>query len=84
MATTIHVPPELLARIDRRAKELGVSRNRFIVRALEKLIDEETRWSQRFLETLVEAAEDNEGQAAVSEMMRKVAARRTRKTAVEL
>ncbi|HJS73072.1 MAG TPA: ribbon-helix-helix protein, CopG family, partial [Vicinamibacteria bacterium] len=35
MATTVHLPPELMERVDRRAQELGMSRNLYIRRALE-------------------------------------------------
>jgi predicted DNA-binding protein len=41
MPTTVHLPPELIERVDRRARELGVSRNLYIRRALERAIDEE-------------------------------------------
>lgn len=84
MATTVHIPPDLLARLDRRAAQLGLRRNRYIVRALERAINEESSWSQRFLDALDGASKDAEGRAAVDEMMRHVAARRTRKRALEL
>jgi hypothetical protein len=35
MPTTVHIPPALLKSVDRRAKALGISRNRFIVRAVQ-------------------------------------------------
>ena len=35
MATTVHIPDQLLKSVDRRAKALGISRNRLVVRALE-------------------------------------------------
>ena len=84
MATTVHLPEELLARVDRRARELGVSRNRFIVRALEKVVDEPTEWSPGFLEALADAAADADAGDAVVEMMRAIATGRTRNRPVEL
>ena len=36
MATSIHIPKPLLAAVDRKARTLKISRNRLIVRALEK------------------------------------------------
>jgi predicted transcriptional regulator len=52
MPTTVHIPAVLLKSVDRRAKALGVSRNRLIVRALEQAISEKTTWSAEFLERL--------------------------------
>lgn len=52
MSTTVHLPPDLLDAVDHRARELGMSRNRYIIRALEQAIDTETRWSSRFREEL--------------------------------
>jgi hypothetical protein len=52
MATTIHIPDPLLAKVDRRAKTLKLSRNRFIVAALEKALAEEPPWSPAFLDAL--------------------------------
>jgi hypothetical protein len=36
MLTTVHIPDPLLKSVDRRAKALGISRNRLVVRALEQ------------------------------------------------
>ena len=79
MATTIHVPTGLLECVDRRAKELGISRNRYIVQALEKTIEEEERWSKRFLRALNEAAQDTEGRVDIDEMAEAISSSRTRK-----
>jgi metal-responsive CopG/Arc/MetJ family transcriptional regulator len=38
MPITVHIPAALLKSVDRRAKALGVSRNRLIVRALEQAV----------------------------------------------
>ena len=67
MATTIHIPDELLSALDRRAKQLGVSRNRLIVRAVEESLRSRSAWPPEFLERLrnVEA----EGARAVDEML---------------
>jgi hypothetical protein len=79
MPTTVHLPPELIERVDRRARELGVSRNLYIRRALERAIDEEASWSPAFLKMLGEAAMDVEGARAVDEMRVAIASRRKRK-----
>jgi hypothetical protein len=36
MPTTVHIPDPLLNSVDRRAKALGISRNRLVVRALDE------------------------------------------------
>ncbi len=84
MSTTIHVSPELLASVDRRAGELGISRNRYIVRALERAVESETAWSPRLVEELAAARDDPEGQRAMEELVRVVAANRTCKPPPEL
>ena len=52
MPTTVHVPPALLKSVDRRAKALGLSRNRLIVRALEHVVNERAGWAPEFLHQL--------------------------------
>ncbi len=84
MSTTIHVSPELLASVDRRAGELGISRNRYIVRALVRAVESETAWSPRLVEELAAARDDPEGQRAMEELVRVVAANRTCKPPPEL
>ena len=84
MATTVHIPPELLKRVDKRAGELGISRNRYIVSALERAIQEETTWSRHFLDALSEAAADTESHGAVEDMMQAIASGRSRKRPPEL
>ena len=79
MATTVHLPPDLLKRVDQRASELGISRNRYIKRALETAIQKETTWSKPFLEALSKAAEDTDSHEAVDDMMKAIASRRSRK-----
>ena len=52
MATTVHIPGALLDAVDRRARALKVSRNRLIVRALQREISEPSGWSPEFLDRL--------------------------------
>ena len=58
MPTTVHIPPALLKSVDRRAKALGVSRNRLIVRALERAVTERDRWAPEFLDRLRDVDDD--------------------------
>ncbi len=78
MSTTVHLPPDLLKRVDERARGLNVSRNQYIRRALERMIEDETRWSRDFLGELEKAAEDKDSHEAVDGMMRAIS-RRSRK-----
>jgi metal-responsive CopG/Arc/MetJ family transcriptional regulator len=73
MSTTVHLPPDLLETVDDRAKELGMSRNRYIIRALERTLETETRWSNRFVEELAAARSDDEGRRALEELRAVVA-----------
>ena len=52
MPTSIHLPDELLAAIDARAKALKISRNRLIVRSLERELSHDNDWSPGFFEAL--------------------------------
>jgi len=67
MATTIHIPGPVLAAVDRRARALRISRNRFIVRAVEKALAKEAEWSPDFFDSLSELERTDAG--AVDEML---------------
>ncbi len=66
MPTTVHIPAALLKSVDRRAKALGVSRNRLIVRALERAVTEPSGWAPEFIHQLRNV--DRETAAAVDEL----------------
>jgi len=68
MPTTVLVPADLLDSVDLRAKELGMSRDRFVIRALERAIHEEVEWSEDFVKALAAATRDNESASVVDEM----------------
>ena len=84
MTTTVHLPADLLESVDRKARELGMSRNRYIIRALESALDSETRWSPRFVGELEAARSDEEGREALEEMRAVLSKGRTRKDPPEL
>jgi predicted transcriptional regulator len=67
MPTTVHIPAPLLKSVDRRARALGVSRNRLIVRALEQAVSERSGWTPEFLERLRQV--DRETCDAVDELL---------------
>lgn len=79
MSTTVHLPADLLATIDRRAQGLCMSRNRYIVRALERAVATEASWSARLVDELAAAGADSEGRQALAELRAAIAANRTRK-----
>lgn len=58
MPTTVHIPAALLKSVDRRARALGLSRNRLIVRALEREISERSGWAPEFLDKLRSVDQD--------------------------
>jgi predicted transcriptional regulator len=79
VTTTIHLPPDLLEQVDRRASQLGVSRNRYIRTALETAVRTETAWSGALVQRLQQAAADKDLQKTVGDMMQAIASRRSRK-----
>ena len=82
MPTSIHIPPKLLAAVDRKAKLLKVSRNRLIVRALEREVTDTTEWSPDFFDGL--RAIDPADARAFAEAMKRVESRRSSKGAPKL
>jgi predicted transcriptional regulator len=84
MPTTVHIPDELLARIDERARQLQVSRNRYIVRALEARLGQETEWSPDLAEFLAAGNDDPELGEAVDEMLHAIEERRASKPRLKL
>jgi metal-responsive CopG/Arc/MetJ family transcriptional regulator len=82
MPTTVHIPADLLKSVDRRAKALGVSRNRLIVRALQQAIRERSGWTPEFLEKLRHV--DEQTVMAVDELLADVKQARRSKSPREL
>ena len=67
MPTTVHIPDPLLKSVDRRAKALGISRNRLVVRALEHAVSVRSGWAPEFLQRLRHV--DPDTSAAVDELL---------------
>jgi predicted transcriptional regulator len=80
MPTSIHLPRELLAEVERRAKALKISRNHLIVTVLEQEFARRTEWSASFRRQLGELG--NDGDAFASEL-ETVVKKRTRKPALQ-
>ena len=77
MATSVHIPKPLLEAVDRKARALKMSRNRLIVRALERELKPGADWSPGFFEQLT--AVEPETVAAVDELLSSVRKARTSK-----
>lgn len=77
MATSIHIPQSLLEAVDRKARALKMSRNRLIVRALERELTQGSDWSPGFFEHL--SAVEPSTAAAVDELLASVRQARTSK-----
>ncbi len=71
VSTTVHIPDPLLKSVDRRAKALGISRNRLVVRALEEAVSVRSGWAPEFLQRLRDV--DRDTSAAVDELLITVA-----------
>lgn len=82
IATSVHIPKTLLEAVDRRARALRISRNRLIVRALERELGGEGGWSAGFFESL--AATDQATADAADEMLASIRAARSSKKAPRL
>ncbi len=55
-STTVHIPDQLLSKIDQTVKEKRISRNRFIVQACEQaLIVNAGQWPEDFFESKLSA-----------------------------
>jgi predicted transcriptional regulator len=65
MPTSVHLPQDLLQAVDRKAKALRMSRNQFVVRALQREV-ESAEWSVGFFDKLTA---DFETSKAVDDMM---------------
>lgn len=82
MATSVHIPKPLLEAVDRRAQALRISRNRLILKALERELQEDPGWSAGFFEQL--AATDQPLADAADEMLAHIRAGRRSKKSVRL
>lgn len=82
MPTSIHLPKDLQAMVDRRARALGVSRNRFIVDAIRSVLQSKGDWSPGFIAAL-ESTDDSVCDA-VDEMEQGIIKHRRSKGPVKL
>jgi len=68
-STTVHLPDALLTKIDQIVKEIGISRNRFVIQACEEALQNNAgRWPEDFFESDLSAANLKLLQEGVAEM----------------
>lgn len=84
MPTTIHLPDPVLAAVDESARAQGISRSRYIARAVQKTLAAERSWRPEVLRAFQPGPTDDEDREAVEEMLSIIAADRTRKAPVDL
>jgi len=82
MSTSVHIPRPLLVAVDRKARALKISRNRFIVRALEREVTQGESWSPGFFDRLASA--DPGVVEAADEMLKAIHGHRRSKGPVSL
>jgi Arc/MetJ-type ribon-helix-helix transcriptional regulator len=82
MPISVHLPADLLLRVDERARRLGLSRSGYITEALRRDEEPAAGWSPGFLEALrdVSPEEAADGDALIASLRR----RRSRKPAPRL
>lgn len=80
MPTSVHIPPALLAKVDKKAQALKISRNRLIIQALEREMEPASNWSPEFF-TILESSEPDVAQAA-DEMLAAITTQRRSKKPV--
>jgi hypothetical protein len=74
---TVSIPAPLLRSVDRRARALGISRNRLVIRALEQAVRDRSNWAPEFLSQLRRA--DTDAVTAVDNLVLAVRAARRSK-----
>ena len=77
MPTSVHLPLPLLTAVDRRARRLGISRNRLIIHALERELTGGDDWPAGFFDQLRNV--DDQLAGAADQLIAGVRARRTSK-----
>jgi hypothetical protein len=85
MPTSVHIPPALLKAVDKKARELKISRNRLVIQALEKEVGSQDKgWPPGFFEqfTPAETEEDKGVEAEFMQSMNRP--RRSRKPPPDL
>lgn len=84
-STTVHIPDELLFKIDQVVKEKEISRNRFIIQACERELKENSgKWPEDFFEPAINDEDLRLLREGVSEMENSIIVRRHNRSAFSL
>ena len=84
-STTVHLPDALLSKIDQIVKEIGISRNRFIIKACEEALQNNTgNWPQNFFEPELSPGNLKLLKAGVAEMESAILKKRKNRSDVVL
>ena len=84
-STTVHLPDKLLNKIDRTVNEIGISRNRFIIKACEEaLLNGAGRWPEDFFEPDLSASNLRLLKEGVAEMEEAILRMRKNRTDINL
>jgi len=84
-STTVHLPDKLLNKIDRTVNEIGISRNRFIIKACEEaLLNGAGRWPEDFFEPDLSASNLRLLREGVAEMEEAIVRMRKNRTGIVL
>jgi metal-responsive CopG/Arc/MetJ family transcriptional regulator len=81
MPTSVHIPKPLLEAVDRRARALKISRNRLIIQALERELNQGSDWSPGFFTRL--QAPSEEVKSAVEDMQSAIQKARASKKPIQ-
>ena len=71
----------MLAAVDERARAQGITRSRYITRAVQKTLDPKRRWRPEVLSAFQPAPTDNGDREAVEEMLAIITAGRDQESA---
>jgi predicted transcriptional regulator len=82
MSTSVHIPEQLLVAVDRKARALKISRNRLIVKALEREVAQGSDWSPDFFGRL--ASPEPGVDTAADEMLKAIQSHRRSRKPVRL
>ena len=84
-STTVHLPDALLSKIDQIVKEIGISRNRFIIKACEEALQNNAgNWPKNFFEPELSPGNLKLLKAGVAEMESAILKKRKNRSDVVL
>ena len=84
-STTVHLPDKLLNKIDQVVNEIGISRNKFIIKACEDALQNSAgRWPDDFFESDLSASNLKLLKAGVAEMEAAILRMRQNRTYINL